>query len=45
MAEQIDDETIYTELDEFVITQELQKHIQKFFESYNDVSDNSKDTV
>lgn len=45
MAEQADDDTIYTELEEFVITKELHKHIKNFFDSYNEVNDNKKDTI
>lgn len=45
MAEQADDETIYTELEEFVVTKELHKHIKNFFDSYNNVNDNKKDTI
>jgi len=45
MAEQADEDTIYTELEEFVITKELHKHIETFFDSYNNVNDNKKDTI
>jgi len=45
MAEQWDDKTVYEELEEFVITRELNKHITKFFEAYNDVNENKKDTI
>jgi len=45
MAEQADDNTIYTELEEFVVTKEIHKHIKNFFDSYNNVNDNNKDTI
>ena len=32
---QNDDENIYQELDEYVVTNELLKHFTKFFSSYN----------
>lgn len=31
---QTDDESIYQELDEYVVTRELQKHLSKFYENY-----------
>jgi len=31
--------------EEFVITKELHKHIETFFDSYNNVNDNKKDTI
>ena len=33
-ADQRDQETIYQELDEYVVTNELEKHFRAFFESY-----------
>ncbi|CAM4159940.1 BREX system P-loop protein BrxC [Vreelandella rituensis] len=33
-ADQRDDETVYQELDEYVVTNELEKHFRAFFESY-----------
>ncbi|MDR5898843.1 BREX system P-loop protein BrxC [Halomonas vilamensis] len=33
-ADQRDDETIYQELDEYVVTNELEKHFRAFFDSY-----------
>jgi hypothetical protein len=33
-AEQVSDEIVFTELDEYVITNELDKHFRSFFESY-----------
>jgi hypothetical protein len=33
-ADQRNDETVYTELDEYVITNELAKHFEGFFDSY-----------
>lgn len=34
-ADQSDDATVYQELDEYVVTKELEKHFRNFFESYN----------
>ncbi|MFZ4504508.1 MAG: BREX system P-loop protein BrxC [Methylovulum sp.] len=33
-AEQIDNDSVYVELDEYVITQELERHFRRFFETY-----------
>ena len=33
-AEQIDNDSVYVELDEYVITQELDRHFRRFFETY-----------
>lgn len=33
-AEQIDNDSVYVELDEYVITQELDRHFRHFFETY-----------
>lgn len=33
-AEQVDNDSIYVELDEYVITQELDRHFRRFFETY-----------
>lgn len=41
-ADQNDDETVYQELDEYVVTNELEKHFRDFFQSYaTDLSDSS----
>ncbi len=41
-ADQNDDATVYQELDEYVVTNELEKHFRSFFESYTtDLSDPS----
>lgn len=34
-ADQNDDETVYQELDEYVVTNELEKHFRDFFDSYS----------
>src|SRR5690554_7480890 len=33
-ADQADDATVYQELDEYVVTKELERHFRTFFESY-----------
>ncbi|MBM2633269.1 BREX system P-loop protein BrxC [Pseudomonas aeruginosa] len=41
-ADQADDATVHQELDEYVVTNELEKHFRSFFESYStDLSDPS----
>ncbi|WP_415357496.1 hypothetical protein [Halioglobus sp. Uisw_031] len=41
-ADQDDDDTVFQELDEYVVTNELEKHFRAFFESYStDLSDPS----
>lgn len=41
-ADQSDDATVYQELDEYVVTNELEKHFRDFFQSYStDISDPS----
>lgn len=41
-ADQDDNDTVYRELDEYVVTNELEKHFRSFFESYaTDLSDPS----
>ena len=41
-ADQNDDVTVYQELDEYVVTKELEKHFRDFFQSYGtDLSDPS----
>jgi len=34
-ADQADDATVHQELDEYVVTNELEKHFRSFFESYS----------
>ena len=41
-ADQVDESTVWQELDEFVVTRELNSHIQKFFGSYIEGIDNPK---
>jgi len=38
-ADQNDDETVYQELDEYVVTQELDKHFKSFFKTYSIAND------
>ena len=33
-AEQIDNDSVYVELDEYIVTQELDRHFRRFFETY-----------
>lgn len=41
-ADQSDDATVHQELDEYVVTNELEKHFRSFFESYStDLNDPS----
>ena len=42
-ADQLDNESIWQELDEFVVTTELDGHIRKFFERYCEAIDNRND--
>ncbi len=39
-ADQQDDASVWEELDEFVVTHELDKHLHTFFRSYLNVADN-----
>ena len=41
-ADQVDESTVWQELDEFVVTRELDSHIRKFFGSYIEGIDNPK---
>jgi hypothetical protein len=41
-ADQLDEPTIWQELDEFVVTRELDQHLRRFFESYAEAVKNSK---
>jgi len=42
-AHQLDDRSVWQELDEFVITKELDKHFRRFLSAYLDVIDNPRD--
>ena len=42
-ADQLDESSIWQELDEFVVTRELDQHFRKFFSSYSDALDRSGD--
>ena len=42
-AEQLDDESVWQELDEFVVTKELDIHLRKFLEGYLNAIDNPND--
>ena len=42
-ADQLDESTIWQELDEFVVTRELDQHLRKFFATYAEAIDNPKD--
>lgn len=42
-ADQLDENSIWQELDEFVVTQELDKHFRKFFASYLEAIDRPND--
>ncbi|MFH1935814.1 MAG: BREX system P-loop protein BrxC [Pseudomonadota bacterium] len=42
-AHQLDDRSVWQELDEFVITKELDKHFRKFLSAYLNVIDNPRD--
>lgn len=42
-ADQLDESTIWQELDEFVVTRELDKHLRKFFSTYVQAIDHPKD--
>ncbi|MBL6967423.1 MAG: BREX system P-loop protein BrxC [Desulfobacteraceae bacterium] len=42
-AHQLDDRSVWQELDEFVITRELDKHLRKFLSAYLNVMDNPHD--
>ncbi len=42
-AEQLDEEIIWTELDEYVVTNELQRHFRSFFETYTPVINHPND--
>ncbi|EFK10025.1 conserved hypothetical protein, partial [delta proteobacterium NaphS2] len=42
-AHQLDDRSVWQELDEFVITKELDKHLRKFLSAYLNVIDHPRD--
>jgi len=42
---QDDEANVYTELDEYVVTEELQKHFENFFESYRVGTQNQTDNI
>ena len=42
-AHQLDDRSVWQELDEFVITKELDRHLRKFLSAYLDVIENPRD--
>ena len=43
-ADQLDESSVWQELDEFVVTRELDQHFRKFFSAYLDSIDNSKNS-
>lgn len=43
-AEQFDAESVWQELEEYVVTKELDVHLRKFFEAYLNAIDNARDT-
>ena len=43
-AEQFDPESVWQELEEYVVTKELDIHLRKFFEAYLNAIDNARDT-
>jgi hypothetical protein len=42
-ADQLDDSSVWQELDEFVVTREMDQHIRRFFSSYLDAIDHRND--
>ena len=42
-ADQLDDLSVWQELDEYVVTKELDRHLREFFSSYLDSIDNAGD--
>ena len=42
-ADQLDESSVWQELDEFVVTRELDQHFRKFFSAYGDAIKNPKD--
>src|ERR1051325_5397837 len=43
-ADQLDDSSVWQELDEFVVTKEMDQHIRGFFSSYLDAIDHKNDS-
>src|SRR3954447_8517123 len=43
-ADQLDDSSVWQELDEFVVTRELDGHLRRFFSAYGDAIKNPKDS-
>jgi len=43
-ADQLDESSVWQELDEFVVTRELDQHLRKFFSAYLNSIDNSKNS-
>ena len=44
-ADQQDPTIVWQELDEYVVTKELDQHLRQFFQAYLDAMDNPKDPV
>src|SRR5271157_4754173 len=44
-ADQLDDSSVWQELDEFVVTKELDQHLRKFFSSYTEAINHPNDAV
>jgi hypothetical protein len=44
-ADQLDDSSVWQELDEFVVTKELEKHLRDFFSNYCDALKHKKDSA
>jgi len=42
-ADQLDDSSVWQELDEFVVTREIDQHLRKFFSAYGDALSNKND--
>src|SRR5215470_8210515 len=42
-ADQLDESSVWQELDEFVVTKELDQHLRKFFSAYGDAIKNPTD--
>ncbi|MCI0423997.1 MAG: BREX system P-loop protein BrxC, partial [Acidobacteria bacterium] len=42
-ADQLDDSSVWQELDEFVVTRELDQHLRRFFSAYTDAISQKKD--
>ena len=44
-ADQLDDSSVWQELDEFVVTREIDQHLRKFFSAYGDAITNKNDAT